>query len=279
MTQPETRTAIIPSQAVQAWELRQREASAISKSTLLPRDFANNIPNVLIAMEIAERIGASVFLVAQNLDVIYGRPSWRSSFLIATVNVSKRFSPLRFRFSGAEGTDAWGCRAVAKEIADGEECVGARISIGLAKADGWYERKGSKWTTLPEQMLMYRAAAFWTRVYCPELALGLHTTEELADMTLEMPAPQSVPSDIRALEETLRTMPQQTSSMGPTTQAAHSPEQASTPAPPADGSNEPALSPAPTAAEARAAQKRRLEAETARGIQGILPQRERAEGP
>jgi hypothetical protein len=52
---------------------------------------------------------------------------------------------------------------------------------GLAKAEGWSAKNGSKWKTMPEQMIMYRAAAFWGRVYAPEKMLGMHTGDELED--------------------------------------------------------------------------------------------------
>lgn len=167
--------------AAQAFELRQREAKAIAASDLLPQAFRNNLANVLVAMEIAERIHASIFMVAQNLAIVHGRPSWLATFLIATVNASRRFTPLRFRFEGTRGKDDWGCRAVAKDRESGEECQGPIVTIAIAKAEGWYDRNGSKWKTLPELMLHYRAAAWWTRVFSPELSLGMQTSDEVED--------------------------------------------------------------------------------------------------
>lgn len=164
-----------------AFAAAQRMAKALSASSLVPEAYRGNLPNVLIAMELAGRIGVSVFAAMQNLDIIHGRPSWRSTFLIATVNSSGRFSPLRFRFEGTPGKDDWGCRCYAKDRENGEECVGPLITIGLAKAEGWYNKKGSKWQTIPELMLNYRAAAFWTRIYAPELSLGMHTADEMTD--------------------------------------------------------------------------------------------------
>lgn len=35
---------------------------------------------------------------------------------------------------------------------------------------------------MPSQMLRYRAAAFWQRVYCPEISMGLITKEEADDI-------------------------------------------------------------------------------------------------
>lgn len=159
----------------------QRMAKALASSTLVPKEYQGNIPNTLIAMELAARTGASVFMVMQNLDIIHGRPSWRAQFLISTVNASGRFTPLRFRYVGKEFSNEWGCRAVAKDKDTGEECVGALITMGMAKEEGWSTKAGSKWKTMPEQMLMYRAASFWTRVFCPELALGMSTREEAID--------------------------------------------------------------------------------------------------
>ncbi len=159
----------------------QRMAKALAASSLMPKEYQGNIPNVLIALDMASRIGVSVLMVAQNLNLIHNRPSWASTFLIATVNQCGRFTPLRFRWQGKEGTDEWGARAVAKERASGEELVGTLITIALAKREGWYQKSGSKWQTMPEQMMCYRAAAFWTRIYAPELSLGMHTADEVID--------------------------------------------------------------------------------------------------
>lgn len=165
------------------FETAQRMAKSLASSTMVPQAYQGSIPNCLIAMEIASRIGASVFQVMQSLDVIHGRPSWSAKFLIGTVNASRRFSPIRYRWQGTEGRDDWGCRAVAHDRDSGEECVGPLVTLALAKAEGWHGKNGSKWKTMPELMLMYRAGAFWTRVYCPEMSLGLTTTEEREDIT------------------------------------------------------------------------------------------------
>lgn len=160
----------------------QRMGKALASSSLVPDAYRNNLANVLVAMELASRIGASVLMVMQNLDIVHGRPSWRSSFLIATVNASGRFTPLRPRWEGKRGTAEWGCQMVAKERESGEECVGTLITMAMADAEGWTKKNGSKWRTMPEQMLMYRAASFWTRVYAPELSLGMATAEEASDI-------------------------------------------------------------------------------------------------
>lgn len=179
--EPEGTIGVYSNQA--SFVAAQRMAQSLAASSLVPEAYRgpSGVANCLIAMELAGRCGASVFMVMQNLDIIHGRPGWRSQFLIATVNASGRFTPLRFQWEGKPGSDEWGCRAVAKDRRSGDECVGALITISLAKSEGWYARNGSKWKTMPEQMLMYRAGSFWTRVYCPEIALGIQTGDEIVD--------------------------------------------------------------------------------------------------
>ena len=168
-----------------AFALAQRQAIALSKSELVPKIYQGEkgIPNCLIAFNMAQRIGTDPMLIMQKLHVIQGRPSFGSSFLIASVNSCGKFSPLRFEFKGEFGTSEWGCRAWAIEVATQERLNGAWITLAMAKSEGWLDKGGSKWKTMPEQMLMYRAGSFWTRIYAPEISMGMLSTEELTDLT------------------------------------------------------------------------------------------------
>ncbi len=182
--------AIASFSSAQAFSDAQRIARGLSASSLVPQQYRGQegMPNVLIALELANRIGASPLLVMQNLHVVQGRPGWSSSFLIATVNASGKFSPLRFEKVGEDPkAKTFKCRAYAEEKASGEKCVGSWIDWPMVEAEGWASKSGSKWKTMPEQMFMYRAAAFWTRAYAPELSMGMQTTDELADVYGGMP--------------------------------------------------------------------------------------------
>ena len=52
----------------------------------------------------------------------------------------------------------------------------------MAKDEGWSTKNGSKWKTMPEQMLRYRSASFFGRIYAPEILMGFKTTDEVEDM-------------------------------------------------------------------------------------------------
>jgi hypothetical protein len=161
----------------------QRIAKALASSSLVPKAYQgpNGVANCLVAMELASRTGASVLMVMQNLHVIQGRPSWSAAFLIASINSCGRFSPLRYQFQGSEAQAGWRCRAVARDLASGDILEGEWITWEMVHGEGWLAKPGSKWKTMPGQMIRYRAASFWVRTYAPEISIGMHSAEEVAD--------------------------------------------------------------------------------------------------
>lgn len=201
------------------FEVMQRVCKLFAKSELVPdlyKESKDNpiekaMANCMIALEIASRIGASPLMVMQNMIIIYGRPSWSSKFLIATVNTCGRFNPLKFKFTNLgkvgkvnyvdyvynprtnkkeaavkefDGTsiDNIQCVAYTSPKGSNEVLESSPIDIRLAIQEGWYTKNGSKWQTMTQQMLMYRAASFWTSVYAPELSMGMKTEDEIRDI-------------------------------------------------------------------------------------------------
>ena len=169
------------------FELAQRAARLLCSSTLVPKDYQGDkgLANCVIALNIASRTGSDVLQVMQNLYIVHGRPAWSAQFLIATFNSCGRFSAIRYEWLGKKGEDSYGCRAYAQEKATGEVLYGSEVTIDLAKKEGWYAKNGSKWQTMPQQMLMYRAASWLVRAYAPELSMGLSTRDEIEDFTVE----------------------------------------------------------------------------------------------
>jgi hypothetical protein len=163
------------------FEDAQRMAKMLATSDLVPKNYQNNIPNTMIALEMANRINVSPFQVMQNLDIIQGKPSWRSTFIIAALNSCGRFKPLRFEFVGNDAnSDSYGCRAYTEDF-EGNKIVGPMVTWLMVKAEGWLNKSGSKWKTMPELMFQYRAASFFGRLYAPDILNGMQSVEELKD--------------------------------------------------------------------------------------------------
>lgn len=160
------------------FELALRQAEMLSKSDLLPKAFHGNPANCLIALELAERINTSPFLIAQNVDIIHGKPGFSAKFLIGCFNSSGRFDPITYEETPADGGS---CRAISRDRSTGTPIEGPWVSMEIAKKEGWISKNGSKWQTMPQMMLRYRAASWMIRTTAPEISLGLPTTEEIAD--------------------------------------------------------------------------------------------------
>lgn len=166
---------------LQGFELMQRIAKAFASSDLVPKQYQGNLPNCMIALDMAQRMGANPLMTMQNLYVVHGTPGWSSKFLIATVNTCGRYSTMRYEWKGKPGEKDYGCRAWAVEKETNERLDGIWVTWEMVNAEGWSTKNGSKWKTMPDQMFIYRAAAFWQRAYAPDLGMGLQTEEELHD--------------------------------------------------------------------------------------------------
>ncbi|MFY3626065.1 hypothetical protein ACOTFH_05510 [Achromobacter xylosoxidans] len=210
--------------SLQSFELMQRAANLLASSTLVPaqyrkviekldkygnvkesRENPNALANAVVALNMAQRMGADPLMVMQNLYIVEGRPSWSSQWIIAAVNGCGRFSPLRFdikvlgpktidykstyweageRRSKVEKVEIVDkvCVAWAIEKETGERLESPAVSIEMAVREGWYTKTGSKWQTMDEVMLRYRTASFFGKLYAPELLMGLQTVEEAQDI-------------------------------------------------------------------------------------------------
>lgn len=168
-----------------SFDLIQRVAKVFASSDVVPERYKGKLPNCIIAIDMANRLGAGVIQVMQSLYIVHGNPGWSAKFLIASFNQCGRFSAIRYKWQGEKGTDSWGCLAWATEKSTGETIEGPEITIALAKKEGWYSKSGSKWQSIPQLMLMYRAAAWLINTHAPEISMGLRTAEENEDIELE----------------------------------------------------------------------------------------------
>ena len=188
--------------SIDGFQTGQRMAQALSQSSMVPAAYQNNLPNCMIAMEFAGQCGMSVLAVMQNLNIIQGSPAWSATFLIACINTTGKFSPLRYeredRGTKKVAQTIWSgdksnrtSKEVVHNIADfairatcidkrtGDTLTGPWVSMEMAVKEGWTSRAGNKYATMPDIMLTYRAASMFARLYCPEISMGMHTTEEV----------------------------------------------------------------------------------------------------
>lgn len=222
------------------FESYQRLAKPLSESEFVPEAYRGKLGNCVIAVEIACRLNILPLTVMQNLCIVKGNPTWKSKFLIGCVNTCGRYTTLDYRYSidgkvgkvsyktwqkGADGKnhevqklfdrpdmDNLVCVAVATERATGRELVSPAVSLRMAVSEGWYSKDGSKWPTMTELMLRYRAASYWVSTFAPEMAMGFRTAEEqldivdtdYTDITDTQPAARRHPASADTAKERLR---------------------------------------------------------------------------
>ena len=238
VAQPTPSSAVVNFFDPTQFETMQRVCKMFASSELVPDMYKASkdnpiekaVSNCMIAIEIAQRIGASPLMIMQNMVPIYGKPSWSSKFLVATVNTCGRFNPLQYRFTEKgmlgmvdytdyvwdnatrskkpvvkqfNGQKIMDIECVAYTTAKGSDQVleSSPVSIRLAIQEGWYTKNGSKWQTMTKQMLMYRAASFWTSAYAPELSMGMRTVEEQQDIYTEFEEVKDVKEEVAKEKE------------------------------------------------------------------------------
>lgn len=175
-------TAVSMWNDVKLMNMSFRTARMLSTSALVPDQYRNSPENCLVAIDIANRMGVSPLMVMQNLYVVKGKPSWSGSFCAAAINGSGRFTPIEYVSVGEKGKPSYGCYATAVRASTGVRCQSETITMEMAQKEGWLNKPGSKWQTMPMQMMMYRAAAFFARAHCSDILLGLPTYEEVQDV-------------------------------------------------------------------------------------------------
>lgn len=162
------------------------------------------IANCVVAMDMASRMQLPLSAVMQNLYVVKGNPAWSSKFIIAQINMSDKFETLEFELKNkgkikdikytefktervfTQQIDNVSCRAFTKLKGSENILWGPTVTMEMAIKEGWYTKAGSKWQTMPEVMLQYRAAKFWSNMYAPEATLGFPTIEEIEE-TIDIP--------------------------------------------------------------------------------------------
>ena len=158
------------------WKIAQQ----LSKSTIIPESFRNKPENVIVAIGLAQKMDLDPFTIMQNLNIIKGKTAWSGSFCRTLIERSGKYTGLKLVFTGQKGTDSYGCYMEAKDKETGDIIKGPEVTIKMAKAEQWI--KNTKWNTMPELMLSYRATAFFARVYTPESLNGVQTAEEIEDV-------------------------------------------------------------------------------------------------
>ena len=156
-----------------------RAANMLSQTSIIPATYQGKPQDCFVALEMATRMGVSPLVVMQNMYVVKGKPAWAGQACTMFINSCGKFAQVKHVYTGEKGTDSRGCYVTATRISDGIQVNGVEVTLAMAKAEGW--TANTKWRTMPELMLAYRASAFFARVHCPEALMGVQLADEIYD--------------------------------------------------------------------------------------------------
>ena len=156
-----------------------RAANMLSQTSIIPATYQGKPQDCFVALEMATRMGVSPLVVMQNMYVVKGKPAWAGQACTMFINSCGKFTQVKHVYTGEKGTDSRGCYVTATRISDGIQVNGVEVTMAMAKAEGW--TANTKWRTMPELMLAYRASAFFARVHCPEALMGVQLADEIYD--------------------------------------------------------------------------------------------------
>lgn len=181
-----------------------RVASMFSRSNIVPAQFQGKPENCMISIAMAARMNVDPMMMLQNSYIVHGRPGIEAKLAIALVNKSGLFTgPIQYKMGGTR-YDAKGegeprsCTAYATLVSTGEK-VEETVDMDMAHKMGWVSKKDSMWLRMPDQMLKYRSAMFFARLYCPEVLMGMQTIDELQEMS---PQSKDISADTVDLRKT-----------------------------------------------------------------------------
>jgi len=164
----------------------QRAANMFASSDLVPEHFRGKPANVMVALQLSHALQINPLLLMMKIYPVHGKFGFEGQLMIALANTRGPFcEPIQYELKG-DGMERT-CTAFAHIAGISLPCK-AVCSMKIAKDEGWYDRKDksgnfcSKWRTMPDLMLQYRAATFLIRLHCPEVLMGMPTADELHDI-------------------------------------------------------------------------------------------------
>jgi hypothetical protein len=163
----------------QAWKM----ANTLAQTTIIPQQYRGKPGDCLVAIDIANRLYISPLMVMQSSQIVQGNFTWKGQACRAFIDNCNRYIDSEYIEVGEKGKDSWGYYFQAVEKKTGKLIKGVTVTIDMAKKEGWYGKSGSKWQTIPELMLKYRAAAWFMRTECPDIGIGFLTQEEQEDIS------------------------------------------------------------------------------------------------
>jgi len=159
------------------------EVMATGRSTV-PKHLQDNMGDCMAVTMQAAQWGMNPFAVAQKTHVVSGTLGYEAQLVNAVISSSRAIKGrFKYEYGGdwlsISTKDAWvrvgAVLAGEHEITWGEPVYPHTVIT----------KNSPLWKTQPKQQAAYLAVKYWSRMYCPDVILGVYSVDELHERTPE----------------------------------------------------------------------------------------------
>nr|ELR5256697.1 recombinase RecT [Providencia rettgeri] len=167
-----------------------------SGTATVPKHLQGKPADCLAITMQASRWGMDPFVVGQKTHLINGTLGYEAQLVNAVITssnvVTGRF---HYEYGGEwekivgkkENRDESGLYIRVGAVLRGETEITYGEPVYLADVQ---TRNSPLWKTMPKQQIAYLAVKYWSRLYCPEVIMGVYTPDELEERTIKDVTPQ-----------------------------------------------------------------------------------------
>lgn len=162
-----------------------------SGSATVPKHLQGKPADCLAIVMQASRWGMDPFAVGQKTHLINGTLGYEAQ-LVNSVITSSKVVDGRFHYEYGgdwekivgvkENRDESGLYIRVGAVLRGETEITYGEPVYLADVQ---TRNSPLWKTMPKQQIAYLAVKYWSRLYCPEVIMGVYTPDELEERTIK----------------------------------------------------------------------------------------------
>nr|ELR5173121.1 recombinase RecT [Providencia rettgeri]ELR5195418.1 recombinase RecT [Providencia rettgeri] len=162
-----------------------------SGTATVPKHLQGKPADCLAITMQASRWGMDPFVVGQKTHLINGTLGYEAQLVNAVITssnvVTGRF---HYEYGGdwekivgkKENRDESGLYIRVGAVLRGEKEITYGEPVYLADVQ---TRNSPLWKTMPKQQIAYLAVKYWSRLYCPEVIMGVYTPDELEERTIK----------------------------------------------------------------------------------------------
>lgn len=156
----------------------------------VPKHLAGNVADCMAVTMQAVQWKMNPFAVAQKTHIVNGTLGYEAQLVNAVIVTSGAING-RFKY---EYIGNWDAFQKTDKKHDDEIKLNLGIKVGAILTGEqnitWGEplylsnvtiRNSPLWKTAPKQQIAYLAVKYWARLYCPEVILGVYSTDELEE--------------------------------------------------------------------------------------------------